>query len=234
MQTFCAFKAVIIIAVIILLTVPALAQQPSQQYVGRYDAFTGFSYFATPNINLYQRGFNGEFGVNVRRWVAFGGDFAVVEGRSSLVPNELKSSLVSQLAPVLATLPPGYNLYVPFNSTTYTYSAGPQINIRKWKKVMFFVRPALGAMHQVVTPRPIDGIQTAIVGALVPSGVKKDTVPFYGVGWGWDLRVSDRFALRFGFDYVHTNLCDDILKKGQNTIRMSVGPTFRWGENVEK
>ena len=235
MQIRCARKVPAVILVFILaLSVLASAQQSSQQYVGRYDAFGGFSYFATPNINLYQRGFNGEFGVNVRRWVALGGDFAVVQGRSSLVPNELNSTLIAQLTPVLSHLPPGYNLYVPFDSTTYTYSVGPQINIRKWKPVMFFVRPALGAMHQVVTPRPIDPIQTAVVGAVVPSGVKRDTVPFYGFGWGWDIRFSDHFAMRFGFDYVHTNLFDGLLKKGQNTIRMSVGPAVRWGKNVEK
>ena len=229
------FKVMAVVSVIIFsLSAIASAQQTSQQYVGRYDAFAGFSYFATPTINLYQRGFNGEFGVNVRRWVALGGDFAVVQGRSSLVPNELNSKVGAQLGPVLAILPQGYNLYVPFDSTTYTYSAGPQINIRKWKPVMFFVRPALGAMHQVVTARPIDGIQTAVVGSLVPGGVKRDTVPFYGVGWGWDVRMSDHFAVRFGFDYVHTKLFENMLKKGQNTIRISVGPTVRWGKNVER
>ncbi len=217
-----------------LLLTTTLSGQSDQQYVGRYDAFGGFSYFATPNLNLYQRGFNGEFGVNVRRWVALGGDFSVVTGTSSLVPKELNQATLAKLAPLQPLLPPGYNLYVPFDSTTYTYSAGPQINIRKWKPVMFFVRPALGAMHQVVKAKPVDPIQQAIVSGLVPGGKKTDTVVFYGFGWGWDIRFSDRFAMRFGFDYVHTNLMDGLLKEGQNTIRMSVGPTVRWGKNVEK
>ncbi len=226
--------SLICLALFIVVCLSASAQPSGQQYVGRYDVFHSFSYFASPNINLYQRGYNTEFGVNVRRWVALGGDFSVVKGNTSLVPNELSPALTRQLSPLLSTLPAGYKLYVPFGSTTYTFSAGPQINIRKFKPVMFFVRPALGAMHQSVTTRPIDSVQRLVVGNVVPSGKKSDTVPFYGVGWGCDIRVHDNFAIRVGFDYVHTNLFESLLKEGQNTLRVSIGPTFRWGPNVAK
>lgn len=43
-------------AVILMFSSLGLAQQ---EYVGRYDAFAGFSYLASPKLNLVERGFNG-------------------------------------------------------------------------------------------------------------------------------------------------------------------------------
>jgi hypothetical protein len=219
------------IAFILLFSAFVSAQQ---QYVGRYDAFGSFSYLTTSSLNLNQRGYNSEFGYNVRRWVAFGGDFSVFTGRTNLLPTELSPTVQAKLAPLAPLLPPGYKLYVPINSTTYTYSLGPQINIRKLKPIMFFIRPALGAMHQAVIARPSDPIQSGVVASLVPGGRKSDTVPFYGVGGGFDARVSDHFAIRVGVDFVHTSLFESLLKQSQNSVRISVGPAIRWGSNVAK
>ncbi len=204
-----------------------------QDYVRRYDAFTGFSYLASPKMNLYQRGFNGEFGVNVTRWLALGADYSVLNGSSSILPSELDPKIQAGLAPYAPLLPPGYTLYVPFSATTSTYSAGPQINFRQWRPVTFFVRPALGAIHENVTANPKDPIQTAVVGALVPGGTKKDTTYFYGVGGGFDINASRHVALRVGVDFVHTFLFEGFLAESRNSVRISVGPTFRWGKNVQ-
>ncbi len=228
----------IFLFVLLLIPVGGWAQQ-AQPYVGRFDAFTGFSYMASPDFNLYQRGFNGEFGVNVTRWLALGGDFSVLDGNTSLFPNELKPSLQTELGAELGQLaqlgaiPPGYVLYVPFNAKTYTYASGPQINFRQLKAVTFFVRPDLGGIHETATLHPQDQIQTLVVGALAPGGKKNDTTYFYGVGGGFDVNASKHVALRVTVDYVHTFLFDDLLKDSRNTVRLSVGPTFRFGKNVE-
>ncbi len=51
----------------LFISLSAFAQQ---DYVPRYDAFAGFSYLHSPELNLEERGFNGEFGVNATRWLA--------------------------------------------------------------------------------------------------------------------------------------------------------------------
>lgn len=224
----------LLLVVLLISLIPNVSHAQDQQYVGRYDAFGGFSYMASPDMNLYQRGFNGEFGVNVRRWLALGADYSILWGGSSILPRELDPAVQAQLAPYLGNLPPGYNLYVPFDATTQTFSAGPQINIRKWRPVMFFVRPALGLLHEDVTLRPSDPIQTAIVSALAPSQKKTDNVLFYGVGGGFDVHMGKHTAVRVGVDYVHMFLFEGLLANPRNSVRVSIGPTFRWGPNVTK
>jgi hypothetical protein len=43
-----------------------------QEYVGRYSAFVGYSFLDSPKLNLFENGFDGTFGINIKRWVAFG------------------------------------------------------------------------------------------------------------------------------------------------------------------
>lgn len=234
-----AVSSLLLAFLFLVLLLPANGQAQAQPYVGRFDAFTGFSYMASPSFNLYQRGFNGEFGVNVTRWLALGGDFSVLDGNSSILPKDLTPALQSQLGTEigqleqLGVIPPGYFLYVPFNAKTYTYAAGPQINFRQLKAVTFFLRPDLGAIHENAALHPRDPIQTLVVSALAPSGKKDDTTVFYGVGGGFDLNASKHVAVRVTIDYVHTFLFKDLLKDARNTVRISVGPAFRFGRNVE-
>lgn len=220
---------------VLLLSLSAFAQQT---YVPRFDAFTGFSYLYSPKINLDGRGFNGEFGVNANRWLALGFDFSVFGGHSTIFPKELTPQLQTQLGSLLGslppgTIPPGYVVQLPFDAATYTYSAGPQINIRHFEKFTIFIRPALGAMHEVVTTRPTDPIQTALVAALAPGGKLTDTVVFYGAGGGFDYNASKHVGFRLGVDVVHVNLFDGVLAGGRNSVRMSIGPTWRFGKNVQ-
>ena len=103
----------------------ALTCYPQQTDVRQFAAFGAFSYLSTPSLNLTQRGFDGDFGYNVRSWVSLGFDFSYNGGHSSLLPNDLNSATQAKLAPFLPLLPPGFILAVPYNSSTYTYEAGP-------------------------------------------------------------------------------------------------------------
>jgi hypothetical protein len=202
-----------------------------QEYVSRYDGFAGFSYLNSPKLNLAERGFNGQFGVNVKRWVALGADYSIFTGHSDIRPQDLAPALQAQLAPVLPLLGP--NPLIPFDSTTYTFTAGPQFSFRQLKWVTFFVRPAIGGMHETATLKPNSPVEILLVQQLVPGGKKSDLQPFYGAGGGLDFNASKHFGLRVGLDYVHVNLFEDLLAEGRNSLRVSVGPSFRFGRNVE-
>jgi len=211
-----------------VLSSSAFAQQ---EYVSRYDAFTGFSYLNSPTLNLAERGFNAEFGVNVRRWVALGADYSIFTGHSAIRPQDLTTALQAQLAPVLPLLGP--NPQLPFDSTTYTFTAGPQFNFRHFRQVTFFVRPAIGGLHETATLKPNTPALAAVSQQLAPSGNRSDLEPFFGAGGGFDLNASKHVGVRVGFDYVHVKLFDGLLKEGRNSLRISVGPTFRFGSNVK-
>lgn len=213
-------------AACLLTTTVAVAQQ---DYVPRYDVFTGFSYLSTPKLNLFQRGFNGEAGVNVRRWVSLGGDFSIFNGHSSLTASELDPAV---LTPLGALIPPALlgSVSVPFDATTYTFTAGPQFNIRKWNAITPFIRPAIGGIHEHVTAKPNTALTTALVTALVPGNEKSDTTVFWGVGGGFDINATRHVGLRLAADFVNLKLFSGFLKDRRNAVRFSVGPTFRWGE----
>lgn len=211
-----------------LLSSSAFAQQ---EYVSRYDAFTGFSYLNSPNLNLAERGFNAEFGVNVRRWVALGADYSIFTGHSAIRPQDLTTALQARLAPILPLLGP--NPQVPFDSTTYTFTAGPQFNFRQLRQVTFFVRPAIGGLNETATLKPNTPALALVVQQIAPSRTISDLEPFFGVGWGADLNASRHVGVRVAFDFVHVTLFDGLLKNGRNSLRISVGPTFRFGSNVK-
>jgi opacity protein-like surface antigen len=229
---------IIVIAAFLFVSVAAFAQQ---EYVGRWDVYGGYSFLTTPKLNLFERGFHTQDGYNWKRWLAIGGDFSVFTGHSSILPHMLKPALQQQLAGALGQLaaagllPPGYSLYVPYNVTTYTFTVGPQINIRNLKYVTFFIHPSIGGMHQSTSLNPADPIQTLVVSQLVGSSHKtSDTVAFFGVGGGLDLNVSKHMSIRLTSDFVNTGLYSNLLNGRQNDIRFSVGPSFHFGKNTPK
>ncbi len=218
---------------LVFMALTTLACFSQQTDVARYSAYTAFSYLSTPSLNLTQRGFDGDFGVNVRSWLTLGGDFSYNGGHSSLLPKDLSMSTQEKLAPFLPLLPPGYVLAVPYNSATYTYEAGPQFNYRGLRKVTLFARPALGALHAKFTAKPSDPIQTAIVTALVgPSLGKSDTVVFYGFGGGATWEVTRNFGIRVAADMVHYDFFSNLLNGGRNSVRVTIGTKFGWGKNI--
>lgn len=220
-------RRVVFFLVVLSLASASFAQQ---DYVSRYDLFAGFSYLNSPKLNLAERGFNTEFGVNVTRWLALGVDYSYFTGHTTLFPQDLTTALQLQLATII---PPGVTVSVPFDSITYTFTAGPQFNYRGIKWVTLFARPAIGGLHETATLKPQTPLTTLLVAQIAPGGKKSDLEPFFGVGGGFDLNASRRLGIRVAFDYVHVNLFDGFLKESRNSLRISVGPTLRFGRNVE-
>lgn len=224
-----------VFVLLLFLFLPLLPAAAQQDYVSRYDAFTGYSFLNSPKVSLFQNGFNGQFGVNVRRWVAIGGDFSVFKGSSTLTTSELNSTQLAKLAPIIPLLPPGFVLAAPFDATTYTFTAGPQFSLRKYRMVTFFIHPSIGGLHESVTAKPNNPILSQIVVGLIGASMQKsDLEVFYGFGGGFDLNVSRHVAIRTQADFVHVNLFTDLLNGGQNNVRFSIGPTFRFGRNILK
>ena len=225
-------RRVLICGLLICISLPVLAQQTD---INRYTIFTGFDYMVSPARNLTERGFDVDFGVTMRPWLAWGGDFAaigkdVASGAGTINGSEtVYAPLLTAAIPVGA--PPPSAVHVPFQSMTYTFAAGPQFYLRKWEKVTFFARPGFGGIHEIANinlPPKLGGVLT-LLGAQVPSANQTDTTYFFGLGGGFDLNVSRPVGVRFACDWVNTHLFTNLLINRQNYIRLSVGPTFRWG-----
>jgi len=224
------------------LLLPASQAFGQQTYVGRFDVYAGYAYLNSPHISLAENGVQAQFGVRVWPWMTLGFDFSDETGNTSITPNLLTTTLQQQLGAELegliaeGAIPSTYTLVVPIHSKTQTYAAGPQFSYHGLARATLFIRPAIGAMHETATPHvnPSDQVATLIVQGLVPSGVKTDSVIFYGFGGGVDVNVTKHLALRIQGDFVHDHLFSDLLKDSRNTVRFSVGPAFQFGKNVVK
>lgn len=216
----------------------AVSSFAQQDYVGLFDVYSGFTYLDSPSVNLAQRGYHLQAGVNPKTWYALGFDYSISNGHTALDPGELTTALQQQLGTQFTRLvaagiiPPTYQLSVPFDSTTQTFAAGPQLEIRHFSAVTLFVRPSIGAIHEVATLHALDPIAAGIVAQLAPSGKKSDWTPFYGFGGGVDLNVARHFSIRMQADFVHNHLFSDVLRNGRNTVRLSIGPAFHFGRNI--
>ncbi|HZU42198.1 MAG TPA: hypothetical protein VE994_05970 [Terriglobales bacterium] len=218
-------------AFILIVCLPAVAQQTD---INRYTIFTGFDYMVSPARNLTERGFDVDFGVTLKPWLALGGDFSAIgdkifSGAGTINGSEtIYAPLLSQAGP---PVPPPNAVNVPFKSTSYTFAAGPQFYLRKFEKITFFARPGLGGIHEeadIGLPPQLAGVLT-LLGARVPASHQTDTELFFGVGGGFDLNISRPVGVRFAADWVNTHLFSNLLTGRQNYVRFSVGPTFRWG-----
>lgn len=223
---------VCVLALFLLST--ALTCFSQQTDVRQFTAFGAYSYLSTPSLNLTQRGFDGDFGYNMRSWLSLGFDFSYNSGHSSLLPNYLNSATQAKLAPYVPIFQElGIPLAVPYNSSTYTYEAGPQFNYRKLKKVTLFARPALGALHADFTAKPNNPyIQQIVTGLLNGKTTSADTVVFYGFGGGASWEITPQFGLRVASDFVHYNFFSNILNGGRNSVRLTVGTKFSFGKNI--
>lgn len=210
-----------------------------QDYVGRFDVYTGYMYLRSPLINLGESGFQTQIGTNPAKWYAFGFDFSAGTGDTVLTTNMLKSSLQQQIATQLqplkdmGALPANYEPAVPLHSRSQTYSTGPQLNCRRFKAVTLFIHPDLGAIHETAIPitANLDLIGKGLVASMAPSGTKEDWTYFYGVGGGMDFNVVSHFGIRVTVDYVRDHLFSDLLPV-RNSVRFSVGPAFHFGKNM--
>jgi hypothetical protein len=222
---------------LLLLFLPLLGQQT---HVTRFDVYTGYAFLDSPKIGLFENGFHTQLGYRVKPWVSLGIDYSITAGDLTITPDLLPTALQQQLGAQLGAMvkagiiPAGYALTVPAHSVTHSFAVGPQLAYRHFSKMTLFLRPSLGAIREGATPLPGDAVAAAIVRQLAPTGHKTDWQGFYGVGGGFDVLVSQRFALRTQVDYVYDHLFNDLLRDGRWTTRFSFGPCVNFGRNIEK
>jgi hypothetical protein len=228
--------SILVVLLIVLASVSGFAQQT---YVNKYDLYTGYAFLDTPSLSLFQNGFNTEVGWNAKTWVALGVDFSVFSGSNTLNTSTLNAGVQQELGGQIEQLikagiiPPTYQLVSGTNATVLTFSAGPQINYRHFKPVTLFVRPALGVFHEAATLTPTDPVGKALIAGLIgPQLHTSDNVVFYGFGGGMDFNLSTHFGVRAASDFVHYNVFSNLLNGGRNSVRFSIGPTFRFGGNI--
>lgn len=227
---------------IFALILAAASARGEQSYVPRYDMFAGYTFLDSPHISLFENGFHYQFGVRPKTWYSLGFDYSVSSGNLTLTPDLLTTALQQQLGQQIGALiqagaiPATYTLVVPAHSLTQTLTGGPQLAYRHFSKLTLFIRPSVGAIHEVATPKPAanDPVAKAIVAQLAPSGKKTDWTTFYGFGGGADFLFTKHVALRVQSDLVYDHLFSDLLKDGRFTVRFSVGPCFNFGKNIQK
>lgn len=225
-----------LLATALFLVAPAAFGQ--QTYVTRYDFYAGYAFLDSPKISLFQNGFQTQIGFRPRTWYSLGFDYSYAKGNMTLTPDLLPTALQQTLGQTLAALaaagrlPAGYHLSVPAEATSQAFAMGPQLAYRHFKKVTLFVRPSMGAIREYAVPKPGDPIAAAIVAGLAPAGHKTDWQGFFGFGYGFDLLLTNHFAIRTQGDLVYDHLFNDILKDGRWTTRFSVGPAFNFGRNI--
>ena len=237
MQCASALRTLLIAAPIALLLAasPVAAQQT---YVSRYDAFAGYAFLDSPHISLFENGFQMQVGVRPKTWYSLGFDYSRSTGDLVLTPNLLPTALQQQLGAQLAQLaaahviPAGYALAVSTHSTSQTFAVGPQLAYRHFSHLTLFIRPSLGAIHEVAVPHPADAIATGIAKELAPAGKKTDWTGFYGFGGGFDILFSKHVGIRTQADLVYDHLFNDLLADGRWTVRFSIGPCFNFGRNI--
>jgi hypothetical protein len=221
-----------VLLLFLLLTVPTCFAQ--QTDVRQFSSFGAFSYLSTPSLNLTQRGFDGDFGYNMKSWLTLGFDFSCNYGNTTLLPNDLNQATQAKLAPYLPLLQKyGIQPAVPYKANTYTYEAGPQFNYRGFKKFTFFARPALGALHAGIELKPSNpAFAQVISGVLGKSLSQSDTVVFYGFGGGVTWEVTPQFGIRVAADLAHYNMFSNILNGGRNSVRVVIGTKYSFGRNI--
>jgi hypothetical protein len=151
--------------------------------------------------------------------------------------------------PAVPVLPTTYSAHVPFSATTQTFTGGPQLACRHFKKVTFFIHPSIGVIHEHINLEPWDAFTTFVAGptgilvtglpAVGIPGILQTTHPsdhtyFYGVGGGADFNATKHVHLRADIEFVHVDLFSDLLADARNSVRLSIGPTFNFGKNVSK
>jgi opacity protein-like surface antigen len=235
-------KQILFCVLLLAIGLPARAQQSD---INRYTLYTGFDYFTGPGLSMTQRGFDTDFGFTAKTWLGLGVDFSAA-GDSIFSGGGTINGASTVYAPGIAaanqvfppTLVPTPNqINVSFRSTTYTIAAGPQIYIRKWKKVTFLVRPGLGAIHasaDLNLPPQLGQLfgfleQQGFLKPTVLKAHQTDTTFFAGAGGGFDINVSRRVALRVTADWINAHLFSDVLSNRQNYVRLTIGPAWRWG-----
>lgn len=218
-----------VLAFVLLLPLTSLTQQTD---VRQFTFIGGYSYLATPSLNLASRGFNVDLATNARSWLSLGFDFSAFNGYSTLVPTYLNTATQTKLARMLPAGFPVSAVAVPYDSSIFTYQLGPQLNYRKLRKVTFFVRPALGLLHAKIQTNP-SASASPIVKALLGGKLSAaDNTVFYGFGGGASWEITPHFGLRMTADFARYNFFDDVLNGPRHSVRLSVTPKISFGKNI--
>ena len=239
MQRASALRTLLIVVPIALLLAasPVAAQQ---SYVSQFDLFAGYAFLDSPHISLFENGFQVQLGYRLKPWYSLGFDYSRSTGDLMLTPALLPTALQQQLGAELAQMvaahliPASYALAVSTHSTSQTFAVGPQLAYRHFSHLTLFIRPSLGAIHEVAVPHPADPIATAVAAQLAPTGKKTDWTGFYGFGGGFDILFSKHVGMRTQADLVYDHLFNDLLADGRWTVRFSIGPCFNFGKNIAK
>jgi hypothetical protein len=219
----------------------AVIGSAQQEYVGRYNIYTGFSDLSTPGLNsLNQIGFHLQAGVNLNRLIGSGFDYSVQTGDTSLTADLATPQLKAQLAALAAQfaraglLPPGYTLNIPLHALTHTFTIGAQLEYRHFEYATLFLRPSLSAFRITATPHPNpqDLFAVTVANSLAPNGSLTDWTGAYGVGGGADLKLTEHVWARTQLDAAWNHPINSILANGYWSYRFSLGPTFKFGPNV--
>lgn len=224
---------------LLLLAAPICRAQ--QEFVGRYNIYTGFSDLSSPGLNsLNQIGFHLQLGLNANRLIGTGFDYSVQGGDTSLTTNLATPQLQAQLAALAAQfaqmglLPPGYTLNLPLHAFTQTFTVGGQLEYRHFEYATLFLRPSLSAFRITATPHPNpqDLFAVTVANSLAPNGSLTDWTGAYGVGGGADLKITQHVWVRTQLDAVWNHPFNSILANGFWSYRFSLGPSFKFGPNV--
>ena len=209
-------------------------------YASRFDAFAGFTYLESPQINLAERGYHIQVGYNLRKWLAAGFDYSNANGTLNLIPAYLPTPLKNEAESSLAILvnngylPRNYVVSVPTSTFTQTFAAGPVLVIRRIPHIAILLHPSLGALRELATPHPSAGLIQAIVSVFFPGTQQLDWVPFYGFGGGIDFGVTKHVGIRMHTDVVYDHVLSDFLGNGHWPVRASIGPSFHFGKNIDR
>lgn len=221
-------RSVLFCCLAIFICLPAMAQDTE---INRYTVYTGFDYLLSPARNLTERGFDVDFGVTAKPWLGLGGDFGAFGNNIISGAGTINGTETIYAPKVQAIGIPPSSILVPFRSTTYTFAVGPQIYVRKWRRVTLLGRPGLGGIHEsanLTLPPQVVPLFTALQ-IPIPSAHQTNTTWFFGLGGGFDLNVSRLVGIRFTADWVNTHLFSNLLTDRQNYARFTIGPTWRWG-----
>jgi hypothetical protein len=222
------------VAVFLFLTqLPSASAQ--QDYVGRYDLYTGFSDLNTPALhNINQVGFHLQAGINNNRWLSTGFDYSIQTGDTTLIPSLASPAIMAGLGQLYqyGILPLTYSVDLPLSATTQTFTAGSQLNYRHFSKVTLFIRPSLAAFRISATPHPANPYDAIVASVLVANPPLVDWTGAYGVGGGAEFAISRHFGIRAQLDVVYNHPYNYILANGGWSYRSSIGPSFHFGRNV--
>ena len=230
-----------ILSLIFLFLSSAAICRSQQDYVGRYNIYTGFSDLSSPGLNsLNQIGFHLQAAISPGRLIGTGFDYSVQSGDTSLTTNLATPQLQAQLAALAAQfaqaglLPAGYTLNLPLHAFTQSFTIGGQLEYRHFAYATLFIRPSLSAFRITATPHPNpqDLFAVTVSKSLAPNGYLTDWTGAYGVGGGADLKMTEHVWARTQLDAVWNHPFNSILADGFWSYRFSLGPTFKFGPNV--